>query len=55
MFSFSGLSEKQVQALRDKYAIYVVDSGRINVAGMTPANMDRLCQAIAEVLLKDEG
>ncbi len=50
MFSFSGLNPEQVQALRDKYAIYIVGSGRINVAGMTEANMDYLCTAIADVL-----
>lgn len=50
MFSFSGLNKEQVETLREKYSIYIVGSGRINVAGMTPSNMDRLCQAIAEVL-----
>ncbi len=50
MFSFSGLNKVQVEALRSRYAIYIVGSGRINVAGMTTANMDRLCSAIADVL-----
>lgn len=50
MFSFSGLTKEQVERLRKEYAIYIVGSGRINVAGMTPGNMDRLCEAIATVL-----
>jgi aspartate/tyrosine/aromatic aminotransferase len=50
MFSFSGLDAAQVQALRDRYGIYIVGGGRINVAGMTEANMDYLCTAIAELL-----
>jgi len=50
MFSFSGLTKDQVEQLRDKYSIYIVGSGRINVAGMTPDNMDRLCDAIKSVL-----
>ncbi len=50
MFSFSGLTPEQVEILRQKYSIYIVSSGRINVAGMTAENMDRICQAIAEVL-----
>lgn len=50
MFSFSGLNPDQVKALRDRFAIYIVGSGRISVAGMTDANMDYLCTAIAEVL-----
>ena len=33
MFSFSGLTKDQVAALRNDYSIYIVGSGRINVAG----------------------
>lgn len=50
MFSFTGLTKAQVQRLREAYAIYLVDSGRINVAGMTEANLPVLCQAVAAVL-----
>jgi aspartate aminotransferase/aromatic-amino-acid transaminase len=50
MFSFSGLTPDQVSALRDRHAIYIVGSGRINVAGITDANLDPLCDAIAQVL-----
>lgn len=51
MFSFSGLTNLQVDELRTKYAVYVVgNGGRINVAGMTPSNMAPLCDAIAAVL-----
>ncbi|MFT5367964.1 MAG: aspartate aminotransferase [Candidatus Latescibacterota bacterium] len=50
MFSFSGLTPDQVAALREKHSIYIVGSGRINVAGITDANIDPLIDAIAEVL-----
>ncbi len=50
MFSFSGLTKEQVEILKDKYAIYIVGSGRISVAGMTKDNMLPLCQAIAAIL-----
>lgn len=50
MFSFSGLTQEQVQTLRDKFAIYIVGSGRINVAGLTPDNLNYVCEAIAEVV-----
>jgi aspartate/tyrosine/aromatic aminotransferase len=50
MFSFSGLNPSQVKRLRDEYSIYIVGSGRINVAGMRESNMDYLCEAIANVL-----
>lgn len=50
MFSYSGITPAQVQALREKHAVYIVGSGRVNVAGMTAENMDYLCSAIADVL-----
>jgi aspartate/tyrosine/aromatic aminotransferase len=51
MFSFSGLTNLQVDELRTRHGVYVVgNGGRINVAGMTPANMEALCDAIAAVL-----
>ena len=50
MFSFSGLSPEQIKALRDRHGVYAVGSGRFSVAGMTAANMDYLCEAIADVL-----
>lgn len=50
MFSFSGLSKEQVARLKDEFAIYIVGSGRISVAGMTKSNMGPLCKGIAAVL-----
>lgn len=50
MFSFSGLSPQHVQALREQYGIYIVNSGRINVAGMTSGNMEAICDAILAIL-----
>lgn len=50
MFSFSGLNKDQVKELREKHGVYIVDSGRISVAGMLESNMDALCDAIVAVL-----
>lgn len=50
MFSFSGLTKEQVLRLRNEFAVYAVNSGRVNVAGMTPDNMAPLCEAIVAVL-----
>ncbi|OAT22875.1 amino acid aminotransferase [Proteus myxofaciens] len=50
MFSFSGLNKEQVERLRAEYGIYIVGSGRINVAGLTLENMVPLCEAIVAVL-----
>jgi aspartate/tyrosine/aromatic aminotransferase len=50
MFSFSGLSKEQVHVLRDEHSIYMVDSGRISVAGMNAGNLEKVCAAVAAVL-----
>ncbi|MCC6531505.1 MAG: aspartate/tyrosine/aromatic aminotransferase [Burkholderiales bacterium] len=51
MFSYSGLSKAQMQALREKYAIYAVESGRICIASLSTRNVDYVARAIAEVLV----
>ncbi len=55
MFSFSGLTQQQILRLRSEFGIYAVNSGRINVAGMTPANLPSLCAAIAAVVSSADG
>src|SRR5690606_16589434 len=40
MFSYSGLSREQVLRLREEFAIYAVDSGRICVAALNDGNLD---------------
>ena len=50
MFSFSGLTKDQVETLREQHAIYIVGSGRINVAGLTPTNIERVAEAIGTVV-----
>ena len=50
MFSYTGLSAAQVDRLREQYAVYLVRSGRICVAGLNSGNVERTAQAMAEVL-----
>ena len=50
MFSLLGVEPGVIETMRDKHHVYIVGSGRINVAGITPDNMDRLCDALADVL-----
>ena len=50
MFSFTGLSEAEVLELKEKYSIYIVKSGRINVAGITSNNVEYIAKAISEVI-----
>ncbi|MCH6256281.1 aspartate/tyrosine/aromatic aminotransferase [Puniceicoccaceae bacterium K14] len=50
MFSFTGFTKEQAIALREEHSIYIVDSGRINVAGITEANLPKIVQAIKSLL-----
>ncbi len=50
MFSYTGLSPQQVEALRRRYSIYMTTSGRINVAGLTEGNIAYVARAIVDVL-----
>jgi aromatic-amino-acid transaminase len=50
MFSYTGLTKPQVERLRDKYSIYVIETGRICVAALNSRNVDAFANAVAEVL-----
>ncbi|WP_085656681.1 amino acid aminotransferase [Pseudomonas sp. B11(2017)] len=49
MFSYTGLSPEQVKQLRDHHSVYMVSSGRANVAGIDATRLDLLAEAIAKV------
>ena len=49
LFSTLPLSGEQVLAMRERHAVYMAGSGRINVAGLTAANVDRFIAALADV------
>ena len=50
MFSFLGLSAQQAIELREKHSVYMLDSSRINVAGVNARNIDYLANAVASVV-----
>ena len=50
MFSLLGLDVPRVRALREKRHIYMVEDSRINVAGLSPANIPSLAEALAPLL-----
>ena len=50
MFSYSGLNSMQADWLKNERGIYIVGTGRINVAGMAASTMPTLCSAIAECI-----
>lgn len=50
MFCFLGITPEQVERLKKDYGIYMVDSSRINMAGITEDNVGYLSDSIAAVL-----
>ncbi|KAJ6140890.1 hypothetical protein N7497_011783 [Penicillium chrysogenum] len=50
MFSYVGLSVEQVTLLRNKYHVYLQDSGRISIAGLNSFNIDYTARSISAVI-----
>jgi aspartate aminotransferase len=50
MFSFLGISKEQVVRLREEFHVYMIESSRINIAGINHANVDYVADSIAAVL-----
>jgi len=50
MFSFLGLSREQAVRLREEFSVYMLESSRVNVAGVNDANIDYVARAVAAVL-----
>lgn len=53
MFTYTGLSAAQADALRETHGVYLLRSGRMCVAGLNTRNVDTVAQAIARVLTND--
>ena len=49
MFSYTGLTQEQVRLLREKHSVYMVGSGRANMAGVDGTRLNLLAKAIAQV------
>ena len=47
MFSLTGIPKERVEDLRAKQALYLVGSGRINVAALNAGNVDRVAEMLA--------
>jgi len=50
MFSYTGLTPQQVDRLREEFAVYLVGSGRMCVAGLNNRNVDYVASSMAAVL-----
>ncbi|WP_460422920.1 amino acid aminotransferase [Pseudomonas sp. ZL2] len=48
MFSYTGLSPEQVKQLRERHSVYMVGTGRANIAGADAARLEALAAAIAD-------
>jgi aromatic-amino-acid transaminase len=49
LFSIVPLNPDQIQAIRERHGVYMAGSGRINIAGLTSANLDKFIAAVADV------
>ena len=50
MFSYAPVLGPRMQRLMDEFGVYIIESGRICVAGLNEQNVDRAAQAFASVL-----
>ncbi|CAJ2718694.1 aromatic amino acid aminotransferase [Burkholderia pseudomallei] len=50
MFTYTGLTEAQVECLREQHGVYVLRSGRMCVAGLNEANVGIVADAIGAVI-----
>jgi len=50
MFSFLGIELDDVMSLRNEHGVYILNSTRMNVAGLSSANIDYVTDSIAAVL-----
>lgn len=55
MFSYTGLSLQQVLRLREEFGIYLLDSGRMCVAGLNEGNVATVAAALAVVFADKEA
>jgi aspartate/tyrosine/aromatic aminotransferase len=50
MFSLTGLESAAIGELRSTHHVYVPPDGRINIAGVSDANVDRVADSLVAVM-----
>jgi aromatic-amino-acid transaminase len=55
IFSYSGLSREQMIAMRERFAVYGIESGRICVAALNSRNLDYVADSIASTVRTGEA
>ena len=54
MFSFTGLTEKQVLKIREEFHVYMTKNGRISMAGLNTENVEYVAKAMDKVVKETE-
>jgi len=49
MFAYTGLAPDQVRRLVEEFHIFLLDSGRISLAGINTVNVKKVAEAFHEV------
>ena len=50
MFSLLPMTEASVAAAKERYGVYIVGKGRINLCGVNEGNVDYLVNALKDVM-----
>ncbi|WP_257012165.1 aminotransferase class I/II-fold pyridoxal phosphate-dependent enzyme, partial [Snodgrassella alvi] len=50
MFSFTGLNPQQVERLKSEFGVYMVENGRMCMAGLNSSNIEYVANAMVAVL-----
>ena len=50
MFSYTGLTPTQVDRIREEFAVYLIRSGRVCIAGLNTGNVEATAVAMAAVM-----
>ncbi|MCP3708540.1 aspartate/tyrosine/aromatic aminotransferase [Paraburkholderia sp. CNPSo 3274] len=50
MFTYTGLSEKQVERLKEEFGVYILRSGRMCVAGLNEKNVSVVVDSVGKVM-----
>ncbi|GLA73852.1 hypothetical protein AtubIFM55763_004784 [Aspergillus tubingensis] len=50
MFSYTGLTPTQVQALKEKYHVYLIKSGRASISGLSQKNVAYVAKAFDDIV-----
>jgi aspartate aminotransferase len=54
MFSYTGIAAPVVRRLKEEYHIYMLENGRISLAGLNINNVERFAEALRDILGANE-